>query len=420
MDTILEIIHITLVAIAHAIFNFSYVFVMGLVYFFIKKVSSANVYNLENAKSPIMVLIEAAIQGILVGVLGCLVMISLGLSINNTWYIFLLFPISVGLSLINFRYICFSYSATVMGFMALVFNGQRLWGITLPSINVNVTSLIALVGVLHLMESVLIFFVGAKDCIPVISKRNDTVILGHILQKYWPLPIAFLILTEGTVSTDIIEMPIWWPLINDVSLLAGSFYFSLTPIVGALGYSSVSFTERPEKRAKKTALLLFAYSIIIITLSVIADDNRILTVIDLVLMASIHEGIILYEKWFEKRGEPVFPVPSKGVRIMYVLEKGAADIMGMQRGDIIKSINNIEIEDFKHFRTVMKNKYTFLWIEIINYKGDIITKEYKAYPNGLATLGIKVVPEKPKIIFREDHIKGIGLYQLLKNRLNRE
>lgn len=416
MNMLLEIINVTLVAVAKSVFNFWFLIIIWLVYFLIKKYNNANIYNIENSRAAIVLMIEAALQGTVVGIIGSFLIIFLGLPLNITVYIIFLLPISLVLSIINVRYICFSYSAAIMGLLALLFKGQEFFGMKLPTIDINITGLMALVGILHLMESILIYFVGADDCIPIISKKNNQIILGHILQKYWPVPIAILVFASGTATESAIQMPNWWPLVKGHAILAAPLYYGLTSIVGALGYSSITFTEEPERRAKKTAVMLFGYSLIIISIAIIAENNIFMQLFGLVLMASIHEAIILIELRQESRNQPVFTLPEKGIRIMYVIEGSAAFKMGMKRGDIIRKINDIEVINLNQFKMLMKNKFTFLWIETMNLKNEIITYEFKAYPEGLQALGIKVIPERPRIIFKQSHLRRVGMIHLIKNK----
>lgn len=415
MNELLEIVHITLISISKAVYNYWFLIIVFILYFLIKKIQGTNIYNFENSKPPIWSLVEAVLQGIIVGIAGSLVIIILGIPINLSIYIIYLLPISIMLSMIKIRYICISYSAAVIGVLALIFNGQKIFNFKLPNININIAGLIALVGILHLMESILIFFVGADNCMPIICKKDGKIVQGHVLQKYWPIPLAMLFVTSGTASGSTIQMPYWWPLLKTHPISMESIFFGLMPLIGVLGYSSITFTEQPEKRAKKTGLMLFLYSLFIIIIAIIAKDNWILNLIGLVLMAALHEAIMLFEQYYERHSQPIFTLPDKGIRIMHVIEGGAAKKAGMKNGQVIKKINDFEVINSRHFKELMENKWTFLWIEVEGLKKESKTYEIKAYPNGLDNLGIKILPETPRILFKYENIKRIGMIDLLKN-----
>ncbi|PKM95114.1 MAG: hypothetical protein CVU84_07270 [Firmicutes bacterium HGW-Firmicutes-1] len=419
MNQLLEIIHITLIAISKSVYNYWFLMVVWTVYFLIRKIYNTNIYNIENAKSPIGSLIESVLQGILVGIIGSLIIILTGLPVNSTVYIIYLLPISLALSLIQVRYLCISYSAAVMGLLALILNGQIIFGYALPNMNMNVSGLITLVGILHLMESLLIYFVGADDCMPIICKKEGKIIQGHILQKYWPIPLAILFVTAGEASGNVIQMPDWWPLLKPSNPLLNSLFFGLMPFVGILGYSTVTFSEQPEKRAKKTGIMLFLYSMLIIAIAVLGKEDRVLMVIGLVLMAALHEAIMLLEQRHEKRHEPIYTVPDRGIRIMSIIQGGIAEKVGMKKGQIIKKINDLEVVNAQHFKELMDNKWTFMWIETENFNRELNTHEIKAYPAGLDNLGIKILPENPRVLFKYESLKKVGVLDLLRYRKRR-
>ncbi len=416
MNMILEIIHLTLTAISKAVYNYWFLLVVVIVYFLSKKIRMTNIYNMEYAKSPVAALIESVLQGVVVGIAGSLMIVLLGLPIQFSYVLLFLLPISLLLSMVNLRYLCLSYSATILGFLALVFNGQSIWGWTLPSIEMNISGLIGLVGILHLMESILIYFVGAEDSMPIISKKDGQIVQGHILQKYWPVPIAMLFMASGMASGEGIQMPNWWPLLKSPGFMLGTFHLGLMPFVGVLGYSTVTFSEEPEKRAKKTGLLLFGYSVLMIGLAIVAKDNLVLSVIGLLLMAIVHEGIMVVEQHQERVNRPIYTIPERGIRIMHIIQGGPADQAGLKKGNIIKKINDFDILNTQHFMEVMEKKFTFLWIEAENFKKEIKVHEIKAYPAGLESLGIKILPENPRVLIKYENWRKVGFVDLLKTR----
>lgn len=419
MNQLLEIVHITLIAISKSVYNLWFLMVVWIAYFLVKKMYVTNIYNIENSKPPIGALVEVVLQGIVVGIIGSLIIILTGLPIQLTVFIVYLLPISLALSLIQVRYICISYSAAIMGLLSLIFKGQSILGLTMPNIDINVTGLIALVGILHLMESILIFFVGADDCMPIISKKENQIVQGHILQKYWPIPIAILFVTTGQASGGVIEMPDWWSILKISNSIIDKMYFGLMPFVGVLGYSTVTFSEQPEKRAKKTGALLFGYSLLILSISIFAQNQLYLQILGLILMAALHEAIMLFEQREESVNKPIYTLPDRGIRIMHVIRGGVAEKVGMKKGQIIKKINDLEVVDTQHFMELMDKKWTFLWIETESLDKERHTHEIKAYPAGIDNLGIKILPEHPRILFKYENIKKIGMIDLLKNKYNR-
>lgn len=416
MHKLLQIIHITLVAVSKAVFDYWYLMIVWIVYLLIKKMRRANIYRLEERGTSFTALMEALFQGVIAGIVGSLTIVLFGLPIHLSLYLIFLLPISLLLSLIRLRFICLTYSAAFLGGLAMLLRGQMFMGIQLPNIDININGLMALVGVFHLMESILVFFAGANDCIPVLSKNGKQVIMGHILQKYWPIPIAILFATTGEATGGKIEMPIWWPALKITSELVEPMFYGLMPMVGVLGYSVITFTEEPEKQAKKTAGYLFVYSCIVIAMSTLIGNSWISNLIGLLVMVFLHDGIMLYQYYEERKREPVYPLPKQGIRIMDVVKNGLAEKAGLKIGMTICKINNIEVQNVKHFREIMNERLTYMWIEAESIDGKIDVYEIKAYPYGTDNIGIQVMPENPRLLFKYGTVEQIGLIHLIRKR----
>lgn len=404
MNRFLEILRLILANTSSAVFDYWFIFVIIIVYFLLKKIYYTNIYNTENVRHPIVCLLEVVLQGIFVGILGSILIVGLGIPIQLSIYLIYLLPISLLLSLFHMRLICISYSAAILGFFSMVVKG----------IGLDAAGLIAIVAVLHLMEGVLIFFSGAKDCTPIISKKDGQIVQGHIIQKYWPVPFAILFISMGVASVDSIQMPFWWPIFKSVD--SGAMYFGLMPFLGVLSYGCVTFTQEPEEKVRKSGLIIIIYSLILIFISYFARDHQALCVIGLLLLGALHEFVSQIEQIFEERKAPIYTLPIQGIRIMDVIDGEAAHLVGIRKGDIIKKINDIVVKDVQHYIELMENKWTFLWIETENLQKQIRVFEIKAYPAGLENLGIRVLPEHPRVLFRYENIKKIGLIDLLKNR----
>ena len=62
-----------------------------------------------------------------------------------------------------------------------------------------------LVGVLHIIEGSLVMIDGSRGAIPVFTNRDNKIIGGFALKRYWALPIAILILLSATTS----DLVVW-------------------------------------------------------------------------------------------------------------------------------------------------------------------------------------------------------------------
>lgn len=344
--------------------------------------------------------LNATLYGLLGGIIGSIIMISIGVSIRQEGLIYI-WPIAILLFMIKSRYLCFSYAGGLISLFSLVFGFPKI----------DVPGLMALVAVLHLVESFLIFTNGEYNSLPIIvDKGNGKHIGGYNLQRFWPIPIIIMtIIFQNQVDTSsLIQMPDWWPIIkpSGISNIDGVTFFMIS-IVAALGYGDVAFTQMPKTKVRISALKLGIYSIILLTFSIISSRIGIFQWIAALFAPIAHELIIIHGRKEEREGIPIFTLPKKGIRVLEVLEGSASEKMEISRGDIINSINNIPINSEEDISEILNQYPTFVWIEGENYKGDKYTKELKVYPYGLRTLGILILPQYSNISYVMQEKDGI-------------
>ena len=385
----------------------------------IRKTQNLNLYGYKTPYNSFTQLIESILQGIIIGILGSAIIAIIGLPIRITTPILFLLPIAIISAFIHPRFLCFSYSASILSLTSIIFNGQNILGYTLPNLDIDVNGLIVLVGVLHLMEAILIYLVGGKNAIPIITKKNNKIVMGHMLQKFWPIPFSLLAINIGEISGNIIKMPTWWPVIKPIIDSSASYYFVLLPIIGALGYRTISFAYQPKVKARISSLRLLIYSVILIILAIISVDNGILRLVAILFMALAHEGIIQYDHFIESIKKPLYGVPRKGIRVLSVHPEGIAERLGIKVGDIIHNINGFEIENSKDYKAIMEDSYKSFCIEIENQEGNVSKIQYNSYIKE-KSLGLNYLPENPKIIFKYDTLNEFKLLNLIFKKMNKK
>lgn len=407
-----EIVEVTLQGVGYAMFNMTFVFGIWLIYNINKKLNILDYYRTVSKKPFIFLMSDIILQGILVGVVVSLTLVMIGVPLFYNELILMIIPISLVLSIYRVRFLCVTYSASILALLSIVFSGQEVFGMTLFNVEVHVPSLMILVGLLHLIEGVLVLLTAHKRAVPILSKKDDQVIMGHIMHKNWVLPLGLIVLQVGVLTSGGVEMPEWWPVIKYTGYGEAIFY-SMLPAIGMLSYSTIVYNETPKERSRFSGFSLMAFGILTIVLGTVAVSVPILQIFGVVIMFLTHEGLYYLEIKRESSMSPIYGKPDEGVRIMQIIEGGFASKVGMKQGDIIEKINDEVIRDIGHFIELIKEKRDDVFIETKSVKGK--EKRYIVENSDeLEHMGIRVIPERPMMLHPFNQLNKQGIFEFLK------
>jgi len=348
--------------------------------------------------------ISAIFFGVIGGIVGSFVLIFIGVSISDiglayVWMLAILFM------MIHPRFLCFSYAGGIVSLSSLIFGFP----------NIDVAGLMAIVGILHFIEGILIYLSGYQEATPIFVKNErHGVVGGFTLQKFWPLPIVVLLtLTGQELPEEVIQMPDWWPLIRPIQQTENIIYV-MFPVVAALGYGDIALAHSPREKSKKSAFYLFGFSSVLLLLAIIASRIKIFQYIAALFAPIAHDLIIHYGRNIEKKAPPMFVVPERGVRVLEVIPNSPAEAMGLKRGDVILSINGIPINTKQELNFFLSDYPTYVWLDCADNDGKYFSVDYKAYPDGLKFLGVILVPDSMEGAVTVEE-KGGLLLRWLKN-----
>ncbi|MDF2840621.1 MAG: trypsin-like serine protease with C-terminal domain, partial [Clostridia bacterium] len=340
MHFILRMAGLVFIEISKFIVNEMFWVLLLVILYLYKKTSKVEFAMLKTRLSLRDKMSSSMFNGFIGGLFGSFLLVMLGITIQRyvpyeegafTSGITYVWIIAILMSLINIRYLCFSYAGGLVALVSLIFGFP----------NVYVPGLMALVGLLHLIESFLIWIDGYSFSVPIfVKKSSDKIVGGYIMNRMWPIPLVLLMLSYP-LATSIsqisnIPMPTWWPLLNQNQ--AFEYLPFLVPVV--LGYGDVALTQVPEKRCRKSAYRLAAYSVILILLSIAAAKMNLFAFIAALFAPLAHEALILWGKKEEEEGKPLFDAMGDGICVLYTRENSPAQQMELEPGDRILSINN--------------------------------------------------------------------------------
>lgn len=328
---------------------------------------------------------SSTLAGLLGGIIGSAVMVIIGVTLDNTGIIYV-WIIAILLMMINPRYMCFSYGGGIVSLASLIFGYPRI----------DVAALMSIVAILHLVESVLIYFNGSKHSIPVFMEdERYGVVGGYNLVRFWPIPIIIMTAVTGQIIPgETIPMPDWWPMLKAMGLEGkpDDVIYLMLPVVAALGYSDIAITETPERKSRDSAVKLLGYSVILLIISVLSSYQRPLQWVAAVAGPLMHELLIITSRRAQKQGKPLYLAADNGVRILDVLPGGPAEKMGIKRGDILRSINGKDVANEADIGDILNYYPTYMWVDAVTVMGEPATYDIKQYPDGIGKLGVLVVP----------------------------
>ena len=277
----------------------------------------------------------AMLYGTVGGLMGSMVLTIVGVNIERMGFQYI-WPLAIGLALINVRFLCFAYAGGIVAVVSAVFG----WP------DVDVPQVLALVAALHVTESVLIAISGRYGAVPVILKQGDRLVGAFNLQNFWPLPLVVLgtvSMQTGALPEGVFHTPDWWPLLPlGINPPAGfEWVYVMMPVVAALGYTDMAISSTPDRRRRRSALSLALYSLSLLGMALLAAKYSWLKLPAALLSPLGHEYLIRRDNRVEMAGEPRFVPPEQGIMVLEAIDGGIARRLGVKTGDIILTISGL-------------------------------------------------------------------------------
>lgn len=299
----------------------------------------------KKVEKPIRATIVSAFYGIIGGAIATVALIYLRIYIMPLQYMYIL-SISLALSMIDSRFICFSYGGSILSFISLIFAYPKI----------DVYELMIVISLLHAIEGLLILINGSSQKMFNIFNIKGKIKDGYEFNRFWPIP--FVVFVGDTMIKP----------------------FLLFAIVS---YGDFTISKLPKRKSLETAIYLFLYSLILFTITIISPYKFIPPTFSLLG----HEFIIFINQYREKRNLNNKRAIIKGVNVIDVNYRGIGRKIGIKKGDVILKINHLHLRNTKDFLDLSDKDFNRVKIEYFNPKRGLIKKIYigKKTP-----LGIKI------------------------------
>ena len=371
---------------------------MSIVYFQYRRMSALETQIFGRPRRSAIVRTMCSLgEGMVGGILGSFLIILFGASAESLG-LGAIWLIALALASIDIRFICFSYAGGIVSLLNLAFG----WP------DVDVTSIMALVGVLHLVESALILLSGHRDAAPVIVSGPDNKPAGGFyMSKYWPVPIAILWITYSLATTGTpeggIAMPDWWPLLKSAAPPSPDMradYWVLA-ITVAMGYGDATYSRLPRQKTKATAGMSALFSLALLGLTLLSERYPWVRWVAALFSPIGHEFVIGMSQKAELEGEPLFTTPAQGIRVLDVGPGSPCDQAGIKPGDVIEAVNCQPVNSFADFAEALRSVGYATILDIRSglpgSKGENRTVQIRGVPDGLGLLLVPTQGDYPKM-----------------------
>lgn len=381
----------------------------------------------ESLSSPVELTISQIVLGIFAGAVGSIILAYCGVIFEGNSGIELIFLISIFLMFWSPRFICFSYSGAVLGIISILYNLQKTYGIMPITegqnlISIDITALMTVIGVLHIVEGLLVMFDGNRGAIPVFTSREGKIVGGFALKRYWPIPIAVFIMLRGEIfgGGDMIWTPDWWPLIKSPysGQMLKEAIISLAPFYAMLGYSSVTFTKDKSEKAVLSGMGIVFYGIILSFVAQLAAYGIAWKLFVVIFAPSAHELMLRLQKYVEINSKPKYVSEDDGIMVLEVAPGSPAYEMGIKSGDKLLEINDKKIVSEMDIMDAVSGAINYIWFKVRSQNG----KEHEVNYTNLSKhkkLGVVFVPKglpKDSMVVKFEEGKFKEILDKFKNK----
>lgn len=379
----------------------------------------------EKVNSSFELTISQIVIGIFAGTLASIIMSYLGIVFDQSSAVDLVFLASIVFMFFNPRFICFSYSGSIIGLLS-VFLAMASSYFKIPDLdflNIDVVSLMSMIAVLHFIEGILVMIDGKTGSIPVFTSKNGKIIGGFALKRYWIIPIAiFLAIQTKSISYyswQVVSMPSWWPVLKGQTLsgILNNVVLILMPFYAVVGYSSVTFTKNTRQKSFMSGIIIMTYAVVIFILAQLASVNLFFKIFVLIMAPVAHEGMRIIQTYFETTGMPKYISSSEGIMVLAVAPNSPAHEMGIKSGDLLVEINNIKVESEDKIIEILNECSNFIWLKVKRVTGDFEQLTYNKM-NSEKRLGIVFVPRnvpKNSMVVKLNKNKFSDILDKIKN-----
>ncbi len=313
----------------------------------------------------------------------------IGLVVDIGWIILFCIISIVFILTLNFKMTSPIYYA------AIAFGGLLLLQYVSPSFeyrgwqveNLNFLGSLAITipiiaGLLLIAEGRLIDKHGGKHASTYLIRTKRGLKAGVFkAKKLWLIPTLFL------VPGDMIGTYLpYWP-----QFTLGESAFTFIPVPIVIGFSQVIRSKFPSVLAKQIGRAVIVIGFAVTALGIAAIWMPILGWAALIAGTAARFGVSIAVSLRERNGQFVLSPLSKGLVIVGVLPDSPSEKMGLQPGEIIRSVNGQAVQNEKELYSAIQLNAAHCRLQVIDREGEVRLMQQVLYHHDHHRLGLLVV-----------------------------
>ncbi|MEK3885182.1 PDZ domain-containing protein [Paenibacillus sp. PL2-23] len=359
--------------------------------------------------------LRAVLTGLLVGTAVSLAGVFLGAMVTPSAVLWL-WGVAMLLMLIRIRYLCFAYSAGILsllqwmlGWTLLDERSDWMGSAAASLLEIDAAGLLLLVALLHIAEALLVRWQGDRLSMPLfVEGKRGKLIGGYMLQGFWPVPLFLLVPAVGGASSGT-TLP-WTPLFG--ADWSQGWTFVALPMM--IGFTEMTRTSLPKRKAKHAANSLLAYSVLLAGCALAAWLVPMLLPLAALVAIVLHEAIAWRSRLAEQSAKPLYVHDSRGLRILGIVPRTPAAAMGLLPGEVLHKVNGVRVSTKEELYDALALNSAFCRLEVFNNEGELKFAGRARYAGEHHQLGVILAPDEQANYYAADG--AATLLELLRNR----
>lgn len=317
--------------------------------------------------------------------------LTLGAGMVFTYELILILSIVTIFLSVTFRLSMLSASYTIgityiFALLAFVFFGPQTDAPNNLFSDVNVTSLVILLGLFLLAEALLIGRVKRNETFPEIAQSTRGGWIGKQHIKKLSI-IPFFVLVPSGLMEPIAD---YWPFF--ASGKDGTYGLLLVPFI--IGFDHVTSQRSSEQTTAYLAKSIGILGFVVILIGIGSIYVTWLSIIAVVLAVLGREFINYRHRTIERRQSAFYNKMDDGLKVLSIIPGSPADRLGILVGETISKVNDHKVTNKQQFYKALQNSGAYLKMTLLDDANEIRFVQSALYDGEHHELGI-VFTNKP-------------------------